>query len=110
MSVVKLLSRITTADALEKERDRDALVQGITSDPLTQFAGAFATLIHDGDHAGVPNAQLIKEYSHLGHVYRNQGIAEQNSVHVAWELFMGIGFAELRKLICWWRLILLIKS
>jgi hypothetical protein len=34
---------------------------GITSDPLTQFACIFSAFIHDVDHIGVPNTQLIKE-------------------------------------------------
>jgi len=54
MSVVKLLSRITTADALaERKKDENGeedinahslhdFTYGITSDPLTQFACVFA--------------------------------------------------------------------
>mmetsp|Transcript_5194 Transcript_5194/g.10987 ORF Transcript_5194/g.10987 Transcript_5194/m.10987 type:complete len:182 (-) Transcript_5194:113-658(-) len=105
MSVVKLLSRITTADALADKTSVDALslhdfTYGITSDPLTQFACVFAALIHDVDHTGVPNAQLVKEGTHLSKVYREKSVAEQNSVDLAWELFMDPEFAELRSCIC----------
>jgi hypothetical protein len=59
-----------------------------TSDPLTQFACVFAALIHDVDHVGVPNMQLIKEKPHIATLYRNESVAEQNSVDLAWNLLM----------------------
>ena len=66
MSVIKLLSRIkapTDLDLMEGHESSDELSQdlhahlhdhtyGITSDPLTQFACAFAALVHDVDHQG----------------------------------------------------------
>jgi len=57
---------------------------GIASDPLTQFALVFSALIHDVDHLGVSNAQLVKEQSRLARIYANKSVAEQNSVNVAW--------------------------
>ena len=68
--------------------------------PLTQFACVFSALIHDVDHTGVPNTQLVNEGSHLAHYYRDKSVAEQNSVDLAWDLFMGDDFADLRKAIC----------
>lgn len=81
MSVVKLLSRIVATDNLDV--DGSTLhdhTYGITSDPLTQFACVTAALIHDVDHLGVPNGQLVKERLPLAEVYKNQSVAEQNSV------------------------------
>lgn len=67
MSVIKLLSRIKAPTNLEmmegnegdEEKHYDIHAQslhdhtyGITSDPLTQFACAFAALVHDVDHEG----------------------------------------------------------
>lgn len=40
---------------------RKMISAGISSDPLSQFAVVFGALIHDVDHVGVSNAQLIKE-------------------------------------------------
>ena len=105
MSVVKLLSRITTADAFVDKETQDAsslhdFTYGITSDPLTQFACVFAALIHDVDHTGVPNTQLIKENSRLAIVYKNKSVAEQNSVDVSWKLFLHSKFSALREAIC----------
>ena len=62
---------------------------GITSDPLTQFACVFSALIHDVDHPGVPNTQLIKENAKVAGFYRNKSVAEQNSVDLAWDLLQG---------------------
>jgi hypothetical protein len=51
---------------------------GITSCPLTQFAVVFSAIIHDVDHPGVPNAQLVKEGASLAETYKNVSVAEQN--------------------------------
>ena len=73
---------------------------GITSDPLTQFACVFSSLIHDVDHPGVPNSQLAMEDKILAAVYKGKSIAEQNSIDLAWDLFTSTHFSELRKAIC----------
>jgi hypothetical protein len=60
----------------------------IASDPLTQFTIVFSALIHDVDHTGVPNGQLIKEEAHVATLYNNKSVAEQNSLDLAFELLM----------------------
>lgn len=45
-------------------------------------------MIHDLDHYGVSNSQLIKEHSPIAKKYRNKSVAEQNSVDLAWDLLM----------------------
>jgi len=86
MSVVKLLSRIVApmdmeetnknvSDTCDKKSHAKTLhdhTYGITSDPLTQFACVFAALIHDVDHQGIPNDQLIKENFKIAAVYENR--------------------------------------
>ena len=105
MSVTKLLSRIVAPDeVLSSDEDDDNALHkqlhdhtyGITSDPLTQFAVVLSALIHDVDHNGVPNSQLIKEGSRLAEIYRNKSVAEQNSVDIAMDLLMDDSFSELR--------------
>ena len=49
---------------------------------------------------GVPNAQLVKENDSMAHRYSNQSIAEQNSVDIAWRLFMGDEFTAFRQALC----------
>jgi 3'5'-cyclic nucleotide phosphodiesterase len=72
---------------------------GIISDPLALFAITFSALIHDADHRGVSNQQLAKEDPDVAHEYRNQSIAEQNSLDVTWNLLMLDQFQELRSFI-----------
>ncbi|CAJ1935354.1 unnamed protein product [Cylindrotheca closterium] len=114
MSVIKLLSRIkapTDFEMMENENESDDdsfhvkanlhdHTYGITSDPLTQFACAFAALIHDVDHEGVTNAQLVKEGAVVAAKYENRSVAEQNSFVLSWNLFMSDRFATLREHLC----------
>merc|ERR1711933_25010 len=114
MSVVKLLSRIvdpaevvsttakasdcisngtTTTTVATTETTEDQTIAsvlhdhtfGITSDPLTQFACVFSALIHDLDHPGVANSQLVKENTKIASYYKNKSVAEQNSVDLSFE-------------------------
>ena len=108
MSSLKLLSRVVTRRTTICYDDltytaRPAAVDnlhefthGITSDPLTQFAVVFSALIHDVDHAGVPNFILVQENDPLALLYKNKSVAEQNSVDLAWELLWEPSFADLR--------------
>jgi class 3 adenylate cyclase len=73
---------------------------GVASDPLLIFAVAFAALIHDVDHAGVPNTRLVKEDVNLAIKYRFKSVAEKNSIRLAWERLMGAEFRELRSCLC----------
>lgn len=72
---------------------------GITSDPLTQFAVVMSALIHDVDHTGVPNSQLVKENARVAAYYKNKSVAEQNSVDMSWSLLMEPQFRSLRQTI-----------
>eukprot|EP00980_Cylindrotheca_fusiformis_P029275 scaffold22794_cov113-Cylindrotheca_fusiformis.AAC.1 len=69
---------------------------GITSDPLTQFAVVFSAIIHDVDHPGVPNSQLVKENTRSAQIYKNKSVAEQNSVELAWDMLMQVEYEDLR--------------
>lgn len=71
MAVNKYMHRIMAATEIDigdnDERLRGSVqatlhdhTYGITSDPLNLFACAFSALIHDVNHTGVPNPQLIK--------------------------------------------------
>jgi class 3 adenylate cyclase len=109
MSVSKLLSRIVKHETIDYDAMKYEGIEsselhdftfGITSDPLTQFACAFSGMIHDADHTGVTNATLVEEKDQLAEKYRNQSVAEQNSVDVCWSLLMKATFKDLRKAIC----------
>jgi hypothetical protein len=66
---------------------------------LTHFAIVFAALIHDADHTGLPNAQLVKDEDDVALKFDNKSVAEQNSVHLGWEMLMDPRFERLRKCI-----------
>jgi 3'5'-cyclic nucleotide phosphodiesterase len=104
MSVNKLLSRIV-APKIEAGLCPDLNQQaaflhdhtcGITSDPLTQFAVVLSALIHDLDHPGVSNGQLINEDPKLAARYKGKSVAEQNSVDLAWTVLMSPDYDMLR--------------
>ena len=73
---------------------------GISSDPLVQFAVMFATLVHDLDHPGVPNRQLIREGSPMAQKFESRSLSQQNAIHRAWDLLAQDNFRELRDTIC----------
>ena len=100
-SVVKLLSRIVAPSEADMHKSADASTMhdhtyGITSDPLTQFSCVLSAVIHDLDHPGVPNSQLVKESSSVARMYKGKSIAEQNSVDIAWSLLMDDRYRDLR--------------
>lgn len=105
MATVKLLSRIVSpshefdANGQELEKNLHDHTYGITSDPLTRFSCFFSALIHDVDHRGVPNTQLVIDNPELASVYQNRSIAEQNSVDLAWGLLMQDRYKEFRRTI-----------
>jgi len=102
MSVAKLLSRIVAPD-IDLRGGQEQLhdhTYGITSDPLTQFACVFSALIHDADHPGVPNSQLVKEGTAMARTYKGKSVAEQNSINLAWSILLEDKYTELRKAIC----------
>jgi 3'5'-cyclic nucleotide phosphodiesterase len=97
MGVVKLLSRIVAPDIEEiGNKTLEDHTYGINADPLTRFAVVFSALIHDVDHPGVSNMQLVKEGTRLSALYHNQSVAEQNSVDIAWHLLMDSKYENLR--------------
>ena len=53
----------------------------------------------DTDHTGLPNAQLVKDGTDLAKNFDNKSVAEQNSVHIGWEMLMDPQFERLRKCI-----------
>lgn len=106
MSATKLLNRIVIPEDVNYRKSAKAIASdlhdytyGITSDPLTQFAVIFCALIHDVDHRGVSNFQLANEIPEMAIKYKNRGLAEQNSVDIAWDLLMQPQYKDLQKAI-----------
>eukprot|EP00580_Thalassiosira_gravida_P018194 CAMPEP_0201658298 /NCGR_PEP_ID=MMETSP0494-20130426/1233_1 /ASSEMBLY_ACC=CAM_ASM_000839 /TAXON_ID=420259 /ORGANISM="Thalassiosira gravida, Strain GMp14c1" /LENGTH=499 /DNA_ID=CAMNT_0048135269 /DNA_START=33 /DNA_END=1528 /DNA_ORIENTATION=+ len=72
---------------------------GIKSDPLSQLALLFSALVHDVDHTGISNRQLVLEMDDLAILYNDQSAAEQRSLAVAFRTLKGRGYGELREVL-----------
>jgi 3'5'-cyclic nucleotide phosphodiesterase/Adenylate and Guanylate cyclase catalytic domain len=106
MSAGKLMSRIMSPDGVDHGQGRVQIAHtihdmtyGISSDPLMQFSVVFAALIHDVDHTGLTNKELMESQSPMAGVYSDKSIAEQRSIDVAWSVLLEARFDELRKCI-----------
>jgi class 3 adenylate cyclase len=114
MSASKLLQRIITPHTVDYRADESGKTFkshsvlskeihetsfGISSDPLMQFAVVFAALIHDVDHTGLQNTQLVKKKDPLAVSYLGKCVAEQHSIQVAWHILMEERFVDLRRCI-----------
>jgi len=111
MSAQKLLKRVVAAHESKTDHHTDNLdgassssnlkdyTYVITSDPLIQFAIVFSALIHDVDHTGVPNSQLVKEKAMIAQLYKNRCVAEQNSLDLAWEYLLNPTYKDLQRCI-----------
>jgi len=123
MSASKLMNRIVTPEGIDfyqndedededdDEEEDEALKEyalklaenvhystfGISSDPLAQFAIIFSALVHDVDHTGLSNAQLVQKKTDIAIKYDGVSVAEQNSVALAWNLLMEPSFSDLRQ-------------
>jgi hypothetical protein len=102
MSTAKLLQRIATHDVKKKDvktkKEYHDYTYGILN-PLTKFSIAFAALIHDLDHEGVPNFVLIKEENPIAVMYDGKSPMEQHSLCLAFELLMEPAYKALREAI-----------
>ena len=63
------MTRVVASDSNDEAYGTASVLQ---CDPLTQFAVVFSALIHDVDHQGVPNCQLVLEQSSTATFYKNQ--------------------------------------
>lgn len=78
------------------EREIHYSTFGISSDPLIQFVIVFATVIHDADHTGVANKQLVRRQTDLALKFKGKCVAEQHSVVLSWQILMEDEFQDLR--------------
>jgi hypothetical protein len=112
LSANKLIKRIISPDDVNYKMDDrgengDTIASdlhystfGISSDPLTQFAVVFAALVHDVDHTGLPNSQLVKEEAEVAIKYSNKSVAEQHSVNLALQMLNDPKYRDLYRCIC----------
>jgi 3'5'-cyclic nucleotide phosphodiesterase/Adenylate and Guanylate cyclase catalytic domain len=106
MSAGKLMRRILAPDGIDGSKSDTHVAHevhkrtyGISSDPLMQFSIVFAAFIHDVDHTGLTNKELVESKASIASIYREKSVAEQNSVDVAWGVLMEEDFVDLRRCI-----------
>ena len=63
------------------------------------FSVVFAALIHDVDHPGLSNQELVDLRTPTSVIYKGKSISEQNSLEVAWRVLMDQDFDKLRSCI-----------
>jgi hypothetical protein len=99
MTTRKFISRVVSAPGSGGVYEQHERTFGLSSDPLAQFAAVFAGLIHDVDHHGVTNSQLVREEGPIAFKYKNKSVMEQNAIDFAFNHLMLPGFEELRSCI-----------
>ena len=74
MNTNKLFNRIVTAKGNSKDVDQDVLeyTSRIKYDPLVHFAVVLSAAIHDVDHMGISNMDLIKDKAEIAELYGNR--------------------------------------
>jgi len=83
-SVSDLTSDFSTLSG--SSADGADLSYGLTACPLTHLALVIAALVHDVEHQGVGNKQLVDENDPLAIKYKGKSVAENNSLSVALEM------------------------
>ncbi len=69
---------------------------GISGCPVTHLALIFSALVHDVEHQGVGNKQLVEENDLLAVRYNGKSVAENNSLDVSLDLLKKECYANLR--------------
>ena len=90
------LSNNVGGDSDEDER-KHITTFGISSCPMTHLALVFSALVHDVEHQGVSNKQLVDENHSLAGKYDGKSVAENNSLDVAKDLLSQDCYSNLRK-------------
>jgi 3'5'-cyclic nucleotide phosphodiesterase len=101
LSVNKLL------DLMLRRQDRDGSdpdashvtvppLFGLRRDAHLQLALLFAALVHDVDHKGVTNQQLVREANPLALRYNDTSVQENNSLTTAFQMLLEDEYALLR--------------
>lgn len=84
MAVIKRRNRRRSMDSQTSSvATRHRPTFGLKSDPLAHLAFLFSALVHDVDHTGISNRQLVLESDDLAILYNDQSVAEQRSLAVA---------------------------
>jgi hypothetical protein len=70
---------------------------GLRQNSLALMALIFSSIIHDVEHQGIPNRQLVLEDDELAVLYNDVSVAEQRSLYVGFKEFLKPEYDSLRK-------------
>lgn len=87
---------LSTSKLIDMMLLTDAKTFGFRHDAVAQFAMVFAALIHDVEHRGVPNRQLVIENDPLAILYNDESVAEQRSLFIGFDQLLQPQFNYLR--------------
>jgi len=93
------LSLNTMLNRAQKSYNSTVKEDFFASDPLAEFACLFAILIHNIDHPGVSNRQLVSENDEKVTIYHGRCIIEQHAFNRGMELLMSAKYNKLRSMI-----------
>lgn len=100
LSVNKLLDLMLRqdSDATQPSKPQMPLppLFGLRRDANLQLALLFAALVHDADHRGVTNRQLVREASQIALLYNDTSVQENNSLSLAFQTLLKGKYALLR--------------
>ena len=90
----------------QQQGQRPVITYGLRNDPLLLFALLFAALIHDVQHEGKLNSQLVQRVTatttsapHTVLIYNDQSVQEMRSLHIAFEEFLKDDYTDLRNIL-----------
>jgi 3'5'-cyclic nucleotide phosphodiesterase len=95
--VVISVNKLT--DLMLQSKPGTTKTYGLRHDAIALFAMVFAALVHDVEHTGVPNRQLVIENDPLAILYNDQSIAEQRSLFIAFDELLKPEYSLLRNTI-----------
>lgn len=93
ISINKMLDLILNTDI---QGQRLHPTYGLRNDPLMHLVLIFSALIHDAEHRGIPNRQLVLEDDSLAILYNDQSIAENRSLFLGFSELLKDNYKELR--------------
>ncbi len=88
-------SMTTTSSALNTPRFENFTI----SNPVVHLSMVISALVHDVEHKGIGNKQLVDENDPLALKYKGKSVAENNSFDFSTDLFQEDEFQNLRKCI-----------
>jgi 3''5''-cyclic nucleotide phosphodiesterase. len=80
-------------------KEKKLSTYGIATCPITHLALVYSALVHDVEHEGVGNQQMVKEKHPLAIKYKGKSVAENNSLDIAIDLLQQKNYANLRRAI-----------